>query len=211
MFSYAWGLIAGNVEAVLKDRIIDIKKVKFDVNNQAHQDFLSERMQNFVNKRDKLMNFDLVCGVPVGVTALWITGVIGSWGPWLSLVACVAAYQYYPAEGRNLIHQEFKLALQDLFALYRWCAAEQKPGVACNANFLQLIKTIIPYTQDKHKLAAWEPALQVDLLVPRNEVTTGVSQTCRGIFANTLADVRLKVYGNSVIPEESGVTAPQMK
>jgi hypothetical protein len=188
---------------------IDIKIVKFDPGNSTHTAFINQRIQDFITRRDQLINFDIKVGIPAGVTLLWLSGLLGSWGGYLSAISIVGAYLYAPKDlRRDHMQQEFVQALDELFALYRWSAVDQQRGIKYDPRFIELVQTIAPFTRDPKKLVAWDAALQNDLLIPEEDPN---SYKWIHFFAVTQAQFKRTLYGKNIASDEGRVLQPQLK
>ena len=182
---------------------VEIKSVKFNPGNEVHQSFLKHKIADFIAKRDQLISLDMKLGVPVGVTALWMLGITGSLGGYLSLASIAYACFSAPADlRRDRVQGEFTKALDELFALYHWCAADQQCRITYDSQFIALVQAILPFTRDAKKLLAWDAKAQVQYLWKDEDPT---SNKWFNLFYTTKANASRTLYGAQVAIEESKV------
>lgn len=137
---------------------IDIKKEIFNPNDQRHLDFIDERLQDFSAKRDALLSMDQKMVGAMGVdTFVWLSGFTGGWGPYLAVAGYLGIYFYAKSAGRDQLQQEFDHALDEVYAIYHWCAAQRPPLVVTSeAKFQELLSAIIPFALDWRELLPWD-------------------------------------------------------
>lgn len=133
---------------------LDINKTIFNPKDAAHINFIDERLQNFIGKRDALMTFDYWAEAAMAAdTTIWLLGIVG---PYLAIPGYVAIYFAAKQLGHDRLKQEFDVALDELFAIYQWYTKDQGPAVTHQPRFQELLSAIIPYALDWQKLVVWD-------------------------------------------------------
>lgn len=147
----------GSVAEATNPSLLNINETKFNPKDASHINFIDERLQNFLGKRDALLAIDKKMEIAGGVdTLIWMSGFTGGWGPYLAIAGYLAIYFSAKSYGRDNMKHEFDVALDELFAIYHWYTKDQGPVVTHMPRFQELLSAIIPYTLDWQKLIVWD-------------------------------------------------------
>lgn len=135
--------------------LIDIKTEKFDSQNPRHLSFIDNRLQNFIAKRDAIQSFDnKMLGAMAVETFVWFGG---AWGVYVAAAGYLATYLTAKYTfGRDQLQKDFDEALDELFDVYRWNAADQTPAISHQPKFQEMLEVMIPYVTDSRMLMLWD-------------------------------------------------------
>jgi len=134
---------------------VDRDQEDFDPTSERCWSYVDEHLKYFEEKRNQLLALDAklelgMCALPL---FMWQLGLIG---PISSIIAdLVLGYAVASSYDRGTMRQNFDKALDEVHAIYRWCAKKQSPAISHDPRFLAMLEAIIPFTQDWETLVPW--------------------------------------------------------
>lgn len=135
---------------------VDREKEEFDPKSDRCWQYVDAHLKHFEEKRNQLLALDTK--LEIGMSALpLIMWQIGLLGPIPTIIADLAiGYVVASSYDRNTMRQNYDAALDEVHAIYRWCAKKQSPVITHDPRFLAMLEAIIPFTQDWQSLVPWD-------------------------------------------------------
>ncbi len=176
-----------------QDQILDIQKVKFDVNNETHRAYIQLKLKEFSEKSDQLTDADQKIAAASGLCLLFC---VGGYSNFLSLAGygCLIYFATQKTQ-RNEKSKAFFAALDEIAQLNKWCRPEDMATAPCHPCVIDLAKAMEPYNLDKIDKSKY----------------THFFDTAKTAAATTKSALVLTVYGKRFHSPDHETLLPSLK